>query len=150
MKWASCQIRKIAGCACAGKPGKFSPPSCLRDPDMHQGTCVTHMPWCIPGSLTSVFRRSRWRGKRSRHSRRISNPQFYVSGKRPMGIDIGHGLGLVTGERLGFKEQMFPIAFPSWRTYYKLSITCMGTICGILKSWHMCGLLSVVSVVLLG
>ena len=26
----------------------------------------------------------RWRGKRSRHSRRMHNPQFYVSGKRPM------------------------------------------------------------------
>ena len=25
----------------------------------------------------------RWRGKRSRHSRRMHNPQFYVSGKRP-------------------------------------------------------------------
>ena len=27
----------------------------------------------------------RWRGKRSRNSRRMRNPQFYVSGKRPMG-----------------------------------------------------------------
>ena len=26
----------------------------------------------------------RWPGKRSRHSRRMRNPQFYVSGKRPM------------------------------------------------------------------
>ena len=26
----------------------------------------------------------RWRGKRSRHSRRMRNPQVYVSGKRPM------------------------------------------------------------------
>ena len=26
----------------------------------------------------------RWRGKRSRHSRRMRNPQFYVSGKRPI------------------------------------------------------------------
>ena len=28
----------------------------------------------------------RWRGKRSRHSRRMHNPQFYVSGKRPMAV----------------------------------------------------------------
>ena len=21
------------------------------DPDMHHGTCVTHVPWCMPGSL---------------------------------------------------------------------------------------------------
>ena len=54
----------------------------LSDPDMHLGTCVTHVPWCMPGSLNSGFLWSRWRGNRSRHSRRIL--QFYVSGKRPM------------------------------------------------------------------
>ena len=53
----------------------------LSDPDMHHGTCVTHVPWCMPGSLTSGFRWSRWRRNRSR---RMRNPQFYVSGKRPM------------------------------------------------------------------
>ena len=36
----------------------------------------------MPG--TSGFLWSRWRGKRSRHSRRMRNPQFYVSGKRPI------------------------------------------------------------------
>ena len=29
---------------------------------------------------------ARWRGKRSRHSRRMRNPQFCVSGKRPMHV----------------------------------------------------------------
>ena len=38
----------------------------------------------MPGSLTSGFLWSRWRGKRSRHSRRMRNPQLYVSGKKPM------------------------------------------------------------------
>ena len=42
------------------------------------------MPWCMPGSLTRGFLWNRWRAKRSRHSRRMRNPQFYVSGKRPM------------------------------------------------------------------
>ena len=56
----------------------------ISDPDMHHGTCVTHVPGCMPGSLTSGFLWSRWRGKRSRHSWRMRNPQFYVSGKRPM------------------------------------------------------------------
>ena len=65
-------------------PGTFSPPPRVSDPDMHHGTCVTHVPWCMPGSLTSGFLWSRWRGKRSRHSRRKRIPQFYVSGKRPM------------------------------------------------------------------
>ena len=44
---------------------------------MHHGTCVTHMPWCMSGSLTRG-------GGENRHSRRMRNPQFYVSGKRPM------------------------------------------------------------------
>ena len=66
-----------------GMPGTFSPPSRFSDPDMHHGTCVTHMPWCMSGSLTSDFLGSRWRGKHSRHSRPMRNPQFCVSCKRP-------------------------------------------------------------------
>ena len=63
-------------------PGTFSPPPRVSGPVRHHGTCVTHVPWCMSGSLTSGFLWSRWRGKRSRHSRRMRNPQFYVSGKR--------------------------------------------------------------------
>ena len=63
-------------------PGTFSPPPRVSDSDMHQGTCMTHVPWCMPESLTSGFLLSRCRGKRSRHSRRMRNPQFCVSGKR--------------------------------------------------------------------
>ena len=66
-------------------PGTFSPPPRVSDPDMHHGTCVTHVLWCMPGSLTSGFRWKSVGGKRSRHSRRMRNPQFYVSGKRPTG-----------------------------------------------------------------
>ena len=53
-----------------GMPGMFSPPlrkPLVSDPDMHYGACVTSAA-----------------GKRSRHSRRMRNPQFYVSGTRPM------------------------------------------------------------------
>ena len=32
---------------------RFSPPPRVSDSDMHHGTCVTHVPWCMPGSLTS-------------------------------------------------------------------------------------------------
>ena len=45
---------------------------------------VTHVPWCMPGSITSGSLLSRWRGKRSLHSRRMHKPQIYGSGKRPM------------------------------------------------------------------
>ena len=77
--WASYQIRKVVGCAFAGMPVTFSPPPRVSDPDMHHGTFVTDVLWCMPGSLTSSFLWSRWRGNRSRHSRCICNPQFYVS-----------------------------------------------------------------------
>ena len=56
--WASYQIRKIAGCACAGNAGNVSPRRRFQrnpivgDPGMHHGTCVTHVPWCMSGSLT--------------------------------------------------------------------------------------------------
>ena len=72
-----------------GMPGTFSLPLITKgkplvsDPGMHHGTCVTHVSWCMSGSLT--------RGggeKRSWHSRRMRNPQFNISGKRPMHIQI--------------------------------------------------------------
>ena len=68
----------------SGMPGTFSPPPRGSDPNMHHGTCVTHVPRCMPGSLTSGFLSSRWRGKRPRHSLRMRNPQFCVSSKRPI------------------------------------------------------------------
>ena len=68
-----------------GMPGTFSPFPLVSDPDMHHGTCVTHVPWCMPGSLISgLLFLSQWRGKRSRHSRRMRIRQLCVSGKRPM------------------------------------------------------------------
>ena len=56
--WASYQIRKIAGCACAGNAGnvfprrRFQREPLVSDSSMHHGTCVTHVPWCMSGSLT--------------------------------------------------------------------------------------------------
>ena len=73
-----------------GMTGTISPPPQVSDPDMHHGTCVTHVPWCTPGTLTSSFLWIRWRGKRSRRSRRTHNSQFYVSSKRPMGHETVH------------------------------------------------------------
>ena len=67
-----------------GMPGTFAPPPRVSDPDMHHGTCVTHVPWCMSGSLISGFLWSRWRGKRPWHSWRMRNPQSYVSGRMPM------------------------------------------------------------------
>ena len=58
MAWASYQIRKTAGCACVGNAGNIFPCRRLQskplvsDPDMHHGTSVTHVPWCMSRSLT--------------------------------------------------------------------------------------------------
>ena len=38
-----------------GIPGTFSPSLRVSDPDMHHGMCVTHIPRCMPGSLTNGF-----------------------------------------------------------------------------------------------
>ena len=63
LQWASCQIRKIAGAHAPGMPGTFSPSPRVSNPDMHHDTCVTHVPWCMPGSLTSSFLWNRRWGK---------------------------------------------------------------------------------------
>ena len=67
-----------------GMPGTFSLPPRISNPDIHHGTYVTHVPWCMPGLLTSSFLWNRWRGKCSRHSRRMHNPQFHLCVKRPI------------------------------------------------------------------
>ena len=67
-----------------GMPGTFPP--CRRfhrkplvsDPGMHHGTCVTHVPWCMSGSLTCGDR-----GKCSRHSRRMRTRNFAYLARGP-------------------------------------------------------------------
>ena len=83
--WASCQIRKIPGAHAPGMPRRFSQLPQVSDPDMHHGTCVTHVPWCMSGSLTSGFLWNRRRGKTFPAFPAHAQPAiFYVSGKRPM------------------------------------------------------------------
>ena len=72
--WAPCQIRKFWVAHAPGMPETYCSPQQVVDPDMHHGTCVTHVPCCMPGSPASSFVWSRWRGKRSRHSQRMRNP----------------------------------------------------------------------------
>ena len=50
-------------------------------------TYIFYIHWYFGNLLISGFLWSGWRGKRSRHYRRLRNPQFYVSGKRPMATD---------------------------------------------------------------
>ena len=86
----------------AHAPGTFFPPPRASDPDMHRGTCVTHVPWCMPGSLTSPFLWSWWRWKRSRHSQCMRNVEFFVSGKKPITLGMTLDGFVMRGEYLVF------------------------------------------------
>ena len=98
LAWASYQIRKIAGCACAGNAGNVSPrrrfqrKPLVSDPGMHHGTYMTHVPWCMPGSLACSD------GETFPAFPAHAHPQFCVSGKRPM---MKHGLYLAHFDNVG-------------------------------------------------
>ena len=80
VSWASYQIRKMRVAHAT-----FSPPPRISEPDMHHGTCVTHVPWCMPGSLTSVFFFLKSVARNTIPAFPcMRNPQFCISGKRPM------------------------------------------------------------------
>ena len=67
-----------------GMPGAFSPPPTSKETaswrSRHASRHVRHARAVMHVGIANP----RWRGKRSRHSRRMRNPQFQVSGKRPM------------------------------------------------------------------
>ena len=71
------------GCACAGNTGNVFPATAgkrSRHPSRHMRDARAVMHDEIVNELTWI----RWRGKRSRHYRRMRNPQLCVSGKRPI------------------------------------------------------------------
>ena len=57
-----------------GMPETFSPSLTSKETASWPSRAVMHV----------GIANSQWRGKRSRHSRSMRNPQFYVSGKRPI------------------------------------------------------------------
>ena len=67
-----------------GMLGTFSPPPRVSDPGMRHGASVTHVLWCIPGSLNSGFLWSRWRENVPGIPGSCVIHNFAVSGKRPM------------------------------------------------------------------
>ena len=72
-----------------GMPGTVSLPPWVGDPNMHHGTCMRQLLWCMPGSLTSSFLWSQWQGKCSQHSMCMCNPPFLTRGQFwPSGIVV--------------------------------------------------------------
>ena len=67
-----------------GMPGTFSPPL-VNDPDIHHDTCVTHVPWCMPGSLTSGFHKLvAWKTFQHYQRMRTRNFTYLARGPWPM------------------------------------------------------------------
>ena len=48
------QIRKIAGCWESFSRHRLQRKPLVSDPGMHHGACITHVPWCMSGSLPAV------------------------------------------------------------------------------------------------
>ena len=74
----------------AHAPGMCSPPPRVIDPDMHHGTCVTHVPWCTPGSVTRGFPLKSVVGKTFPAFPALAQPANHVSSKRPMEVWFCH------------------------------------------------------------
>ena len=117
-------------------PGTFSPPSRVSDPDTHHGTWVT---------LTSGFFWCRWRGKRSRYSRRMRNPHFCVSGKRSMAwcqTSRWPGWSQINSVRPLVLEQYYTYAF-LWRSRMSSDIKTAHALILLIhrppKVWHHFG-----------
>ena len=86
LPWASYQISKLVGCACARNAvnvflhHQLQRKSLVSDPGMHHGTCVTLVPWCMSVSLTSGSRENKTLPAFPAHA----HQQFYIFDKRPI------------------------------------------------------------------
>ena len=69
-----------------GMPGSFSPPPTSKDTASWRSQHASRHVRYARAVMHVGIANPRWRGKRSRHSWRMHNPQFYVSGKRPMTV----------------------------------------------------------------
>ena len=80
-----------------GIPRRFSPPTASKETagkrSRHASRHVRHARAVMHVGIANP----RWRGKRSQHSRRMRNQQFYVSGKRPI-ANMTHWVSLANCE----------------------------------------------------
>ena len=82
--WASYQIRKIVVCACAGNAGNVFPATDFKETASKRSRYASQHVRDAHAEMHVGMANPQWRGERSRHSRRMRNPQFYISGKRSM------------------------------------------------------------------
>ena len=71
-----------------GRSGTFSSPPRVSDPDVHHGTCVTHVPCWMSESLTRGFLWTQWRGNRSLHPGACTTRNFAYLVRRQLVYEI--------------------------------------------------------------
>ena len=74
-------VKLIAGCACAGNAGNIFPAPTSKETVSSRTRLAS---WHVRHVMHVGIANPRWRGKRSRHSRRMRTPKFYESYKRPI------------------------------------------------------------------
>ena len=119
--WSSYQIRKITSCACAGNAGNVFPAPRVSDPDTHHGTCVTHVPWCMTGSLTSGFLWSRWRENVPGISGACATRNFTYLVRGPLRPMIVARHGATTEEDYGITHIMWQSTSAIWTVKYDIT-----------------------------
>ena len=67
-----------------GIPGTFSPPPISKETDSYRSRHVSRHVRYARAVMHVGIPKPRWRGKRCRHSWRMRNPQFEISGKKPI------------------------------------------------------------------
>ena len=67
---------------------RFSRPPRVSKPDMHHGTCIMYIPWCMPRSLISGFLWSRWREYVPGITGACANRNFTYLVRSPCGLDF--------------------------------------------------------------
>ena len=110
--------------------GTFSPPQRVSDPDMHHGTCVTHVPWCMPGSLTSGFLWSRCRGK--------TFPAFPVFSLLTSGSPLGDGsvaVGCSGGDRAVAVTTIVFSIFGGCVCFFICVLNVYFIVCSVVHGW---------------
>ena len=68
-----------------GMPGRFSPPPTSKETTIQRSRHASRYGRYARAVMHVGIAKPRWWEKRSRHSRSMRNPQFYVSVKRPIG-----------------------------------------------------------------
>ena len=74
-----------------GMPGTFSPPPTSKETCSKQSQHASRHVRDARAVMQVGIANPRWRVKRSRHSWHMRNPQFYVSGKRPIATPSPNG-----------------------------------------------------------